>query len=171
MQTCLHQVSARNLYPLLVHLVQCIRLSFAVYFEGNLFALDNDLLGVPFVILGRRLQDILHRVQTTRSAWIPFVGIVHLAFEALFGPAFLLKRGMEIDPSVAVGHRLYVSFEVEILEWLFITHIEDVTSFALANDAPIYNGPALRILIDLPAIGAFAIEQFDEFGDWRIERN
>ena len=140
--------------------------SFSVYFERDQFVLDDDFLGVPFVVLGGRFQYILYAVQATSTLWIPFVRVVHLALEALLRPAIGLKCGMEIDAGIAVRRRLDVGLEVEILERRLVADEEEMTSIALANNAAVLNRPALWAFVDLPTVQTLAVEQLNKVGCW-----
>ena len=130
---------------------------FSVDLQSDLLSLNDNFLGVPFVILGSGFSHVLDLVD---AAGLDRVGSgqVDLAFKAVLGPTRLLKLGVEIDACVAVGHCLHVSLEVKVLEGLAVADIKNVASFALANQAAIFYFPASCVFIYFPTGHAFAVE-------------
>lgn len=130
---------------------------FSVDLQSDLLSLNDNLLGVPFVILGSGFSNVLHLVD---AAGLDGVGSgqVDLAFKAVLGPTRFLKLGMEINARVAVGHCLHVSLEVKVLEGLAVANVKNVASFALANQAAVFHFPAGGVFVDLPSGHAFAVE-------------
>src|SRR5690606_35031178 len=104
---------------------------FSVDLYGDLVALHDDMLGKPFVILGRRNFYILYGVYASRSAPVG-VAVIHLDLVTFLWPSFFLVGGMNIHPGVGAWLCHDLGFVLKILEAMILNgpHIKQVRPVA-----------------------------------------
>ena len=137
---------------------------FAVDLDGDLFALDANLVVKPLAVLGWGGVDVFHGVEATGLFRVA-MGIVHLRLKSGVRPPGVLILGVEVDAGVGLGEGFNLRPENEVLEVMIrdVTGVKQVSAWAVDDDVAILNRNRLGVfLVDPPALERLAVKQADE---------
>ena len=126
----------------------------AVEEDLNVFALHNDVMGVPLVVADHSLDlvrfDFLHRVDAARFAPVA-LSLIDLGLVATPGPTRILVLGVDVDATVGVGGRLHIHLQLKVFEGSQRAGVKIVGPLTLGLEAAVCEAPRGGRLVDLPA--------------------
>src|SRR5690606_18804609 len=125
---------------------------------------DDDMFGIPFVVLNMHLLYVIDPIEASRSAPIG-VGIVHLNLIAFGRPAFILVGGVKINPGVRSRRSHYTDLEFEIFEIMVHdrTLVEKMGTGTRYLDGAVFDAEGCRVFTRFPAIQGFPVKETDPF--------
>src|SRR5690606_18920863 len=88
---------------------------FTVDLHGDFSVFDDDMFGVPLIVLGVHFLDICKPVYTSGFSPVA-MGLVHLDFIAFARPAAFLKFGMDENPGICPGFCFYLGFKFKVFK-------------------------------------------------------
>lgn len=135
---------------------------FAVDFDGDLAAANDDVLGPPLVVFARREADVAEAVKAAGLDPV-CVADVDLAFDAAARETSFLVGGVKIDAAIGIGLGHDIDFEFEVFEDVGVARVEDVGGLAARDEGAVFDLPGVGVVDGgFPAGESFAIEDGDE---------
>src|SRR5690606_18808454 len=133
----------------------------SVDLNGDLVALNDDVLRKPLFIPGGSFAHVLDAVHTRRTSPI-CVRVVYLYLMPLFGPAVFLVLGMTVHTRVRSGHSHHFRLVLKVLEirTLNVSYVEKVGPGSKNDNGTILDGERTRVCTDAPPVEGLAIKEF-----------
>ena len=135
---------------------------FAVDFDGDLAAANDDVLSPPLVVFAGSEADVAEAVKA--AGFDPVcVADVDLAFDAGARESFFLVGRVKIDAAIGIGLGHDIDFEFEVFEGVGVAHVEDVGGLAAGDEGAVFDFPGISVVDGgFPAGESFAIEDGGE---------